>query len=166
MKTYKFLLIILVAFCSIGCSIGNHDFDGDNENNAQTHDKPTKMVYHIQSLYDLPLVLDIEASYTNLDGEVTKERITSLPWSATVENFEEGTKATLSLSFTRKVNPDFSKSAYSFGSNTTLSFSDKKGEITDRGNSGSVTCSAGKLNEGMQYYIDEGLEFSMYTQKN
>lgn len=153
--------IMLVTFCA-GCSSSSNSNDEGDGNQPKPKETAT-VTYYIQTLYDLTLFFDVEATYTDLAGETHKKSVTSLPWSAEIKGDATGAKVNLKLSFTLKEGIESTKSLYKFGSDMGIKYLSSENKFRDNSDTGSIEVSAAKLDNAIEIYLERGMEISLNT---
>ncbi|MFI3332805.1 MAG: hypothetical protein SNI51_06025 [Rikenellaceae bacterium] len=160
MKIYKLLLMCCFSAITIMSTSCNTKSIDNQDDGTETPETSAVLTYKINDLHDLPTFFDINASYTDASGQTSSVDIESIPHTITVDGFNLDQVVTLHLSFSLKDEYEVTKSSYTFGATTTISYLDSAGSLKSSTSDDSMTCADSKLDSAFEYYTSKGISIN------
>ena len=144
MKKHIALLLSIAALSMTAC--GN----GKNNDKGQEPPAPTPVTatvtYSITGGSDITTLFNIEAEYTDTEGQTVTETVDALPWEKSIENVEVPYSGSLKMKITAVENYE-AKESYNVGLGGSIGYITSDNRMESNSSSSTMTIAADKTTE-------------------
>ncbi len=128
MRSMFVLLTAIISFQFISCSD-----DDDPQTPPQEENLTAEVRYYIDDMKDLFSLVDITVDYTDENGDIQTEAVTSLPWKKELPTVEVPFNPSMTIYYKMKEGIQFDQTSYELLRSYSIRV-DTKATVTEEGN--------------------------------
>lgn len=152
MKTRKSLLILYMSAGLLSITACGNGKTASQNGETTPEEVTANIVYTIGDMADLPSLVDVTATYTDADGELQTEPVTSLPWTKSLTEVAMPVQPMLIVSYAIKPGVIYDKPFYTFTRtlNVSVSTTDGRSDAAPSSSTFNVDNSGDELTQHLQ----------------